>query len=104
MNKVLAVLIAGFFAVGAYAQQPKSAEIDPTGKGKSVDRAEMKKENKPAGQVKAAGGDTVTNAQTNAITPIPKAAEDRRASRDTRRPDKKTGGKKPVPVQGGTPY
>ena len=33
MNKVLAVLIAGFFAIGAYAQQPKSAEIDPTGKG-----------------------------------------------------------------------
>lgn len=102
MNKVLAVLIAGFFAVGAYAQ-PKPPEVDATGKGKAVDRAEMKKDAKPAGQVKLPVGDTDKAAEAVGATPITKKAADRRATRDERRPDKKTGEKRAVPVQGGTP-
>ena len=61
MNKVLAVLIAGFFAVGAYAQQPKPAELDPTAKGKSADKAEVNKATR-AGR-KAAGPVKNTNSR-----------------------------------------
>ena len=104
MNKVLAVMIAGLFAAGAYAAEPASAESDATGKGKAVDRAEMKKDSKAAGQVKAPGGDTAKVSEgSGGATDINKKAQDRRDSRDARRPDKKTGGKKAVPVQGGTP-
>jgi hypothetical protein len=37
MSKVLAVMIAGLFAVGAYAQT-KPAEVDPTGKARRDSR------------------------------------------------------------------
>jgi hypothetical protein len=102
MSKVLAVMIAGLFAVGAYAQT-KPAEVDPTAKGKAAERAEAKKDARPAGQVKAPGGDQGKVAEgSGGVTEINKAAQARRDSRDTRRPAK-DGGKKPVPAQGATP-
>ena len=110
MNKVLAVLIAGLFAAGAYAAEPASAEADAAAanKGKAVDRAEMKKQGKPAGMVKTTPpGDTGKVAEGSGTGTTPTAADaaaqKRRDTRDERRPDKKTGGKKAVPVQGGTP-
>jgi hypothetical protein len=105
MSKILAVMIAGLFAVGAYAQ-PKPAEVDATGKGKSVDKAEMKKEAKPAGKVQESKDDTTKVSEGSKTgTDVNKAAdagEARQKTRDARRPAK-TGGKKPVPVPGGTP-
>lgn len=104
MSKVLAVMIAGLFAVGAYAQT-KPAEVDPTGKGKAAERAEAKKDARPAGQVKAPGGDQSKVSEGSGgvtETGADKAAQARRDTRDTRRPAK-GGGKKPVPAQGTTP-
>ena len=104
MSKVLAVMIAGLFAAGAFAQS-KSSEVDPTAQGKPGAAAEARKESRPAGQVKAPGGDQSKVSEGSGgvtATGADKAAQTRRDSRDTRRPSK-TGGKKPVPVQGGTP-
>ena len=104
MNKVLAVLIAGFFAVGAYAQQPKPAELDPTAKGKSADKAEVNKatraEKKP-GPVKTqtAGGQNKVSESTGGVAPSKSvdAGEARAKTRNDRR------GYKAPPPQGGTP-
>jgi hypothetical protein len=57
MSKVLAVMIAGLFAAGAYAQATKPGELDPTAQGKSAAKAEAKVAARPAGMVKAPGGD-----------------------------------------------
>ena len=104
MKKVLAVMIAGLFAAAAFAQtQP--GEINPQGQGKAADRAEARKAARPAGQVKEAGGDQKNVAEGSGgvtKTGADKAAQARRDTRDQRRPAK-GGGKKPVPVQGGTP-
>ena len=107
MSKVLAVMIAGLFAAGAYAQNPAGSapEQGALPKGKQIDRAEARKDSRPAGQVKAPGGDQGKVAEGSGgvtATGADKAAQARRDSRDTRRPAK-SGGKKPVPVQGGTP-
>ncbi|RZL86368.1 MAG: cell envelope biogenesis protein TolA [Variovorax sp.] len=105
MSKVLAVMIAGLFAAGAFAQ-PKSSEVDPTAQGKPGAAAEAKKDARPAGQVKAPGGDQSKVSEGSGgvtATGADKGAQARRDTRDARRPDKKTGGKKAVPVQGGTP-
>ena len=53
MSKVLAVMIAGLFAAGAFAQT-KPSEVDPTAQGKPAAKAEAKVQARPAGQVKAA--------------------------------------------------
>jgi hypothetical protein len=104
MSKVLAVMMAGLFATAAFAQtQP--AEINPQGQGKAAERAETKKASRPAGQVKAPGGDQSKVAEGSGgvtATGADKAAQARRDTRDARRPAK-GGGKKPVPAQGGTP-
>jgi hypothetical protein len=103
MSKLLAALIAGLFAVGAYAQ-PKPAEIDPTGKGKAADRAEMKKEARPAGMVKAPAGDAAKTPEGGAIgtDKAAVAGEKRAETRDTRRRNK-DGSIKRKSTQGGTP-
>ncbi|BEP57041.1 MULTISPECIES: cell envelope biogenesis protein TolA [unclassified Variovorax] len=104
MSKIFATAIAGLFTVGAYAQT-NPAEIDPTGKGKAVDRAEARKSAQPASQVKATGGDQATVAEGSGGVTASKAldaGEARKQTRDARRPAK-SGGKKPVPIQGGTP-
>ncbi|HSV58032.1 MAG TPA: cell envelope biogenesis protein TolA [Variovorax sp.] len=100
MSKVLAVMIAGMFAVGAYAQNPsgQSAEQGNTN-SKSQQRADAKKASKPQGQVKAAGGDTLKTPEGGAIGADKAAAsgEARKDTRDTRKPGRaKT-------TQGGTP-
>lgn len=103
MSKLLAVLIAGLFAAGAYAQ-PKPPELDPTGKGKAAERAEMKKDARPAGQVAAPAGDIAKTPEGGAIG-SDKAAmsgEKRAETRDTRRRNK-DGSLKRRSTQGGTP-
>jgi hypothetical protein len=103
MSKILAVLIAGLFAAGAYAQT-KPAEQDPTAKGKAADRAEMKKDAKPAGLVKAPAGDAAKTPEGGAIgtDKAAVAGEKRAETRDTRR-RAKDGSVKKKTTQGGTP-
>ncbi len=104
MNKVLAVLIAGLFAAGAYAQT-KPAELDPTAKGKPAAAAEAKVAARPAGQVKAAGGDQAKVAEGSGGVTASKAVdagEARAETRDQRRRNK-DGSVKRRTMQGGTP-
>lgn len=103
MSKILAVLIAGLFAAGAYAQT-KPAEVDPTGKGKAAERAEAKKDAKPAGQVKATPGDAAKTPEGGAVgtDKAALAGEKRAETRDTRR-RAKDGSVKRKSTQGGTP-
>ena len=60
MSKILALMIAGLFAAGAYAQGAKeiAQEKGPETDSKAQQRAEMKKEAKPAGKVVLPMGDT----------------------------------------------
>jgi hypothetical protein len=105
MNKVLAVLIAGLFAAGAYAQETKPAELDPTAMGKPAAAAEAKVDARPAGQVKPMGGDMKTTAEGSGGVLTGKAAtaaEKRRSTRNARRHNK-DGSVKRQPVQGATP-
>ena len=104
MSKVLAVMIAGLFAAGAYAQATKPGELDPTAQGKSAEKAEAKVAARPAGMVKAPGGDAPMNAEGGAIGTGKAAAagEDRAKTRDARRRNK-DGSLKARSTQGGTP-
>ena len=104
MTKTLSVLLAGFFAVGAYAQPtPPGVPVPPNTPGYASDKAtqagEMRKDRRPAVGVKAPGGDEPKAPEGGAIG-TDKAAiagEARAETRDTRRP-----GKRPS-TQGGTP-
>jgi len=101
MSKVLAVMIAGLFAVGAYAQNPagtSSVQGNATN-SKPQQRAEAKKDSKAAGQVKAPGGDAPKSAEGGAVgsDKAAVAGEARKDTRDQRRPGKKK------TTQGGTP-
>ncbi len=101
MSKVLAVMIAGLFAAGAYAQNPAgtSAEQGNATNSKSQQRAEARKASKAQGQVKPAGGDTLKTSEGGAIggDKASAAGEARKDTRDTRKPGRaKT-------TQGGTP-
>jgi len=101
MSKILAVMVAGLFAAGAYAQNPAGAtsEQAPVTNSKSQMRADAKVAAKPAGKVKAAGGDEGKSAEGGAIgtDKAAVAGEKRAETRDARRPGhKKT-------TQGGTP-
>ena len=59
MSKVLAVMIAGLFAAGAYAQNPAGQTAEQGNLNtKSQQRAEARKNAKPQGQVRKSGGDT----------------------------------------------
>jgi hypothetical protein len=104
MTKTLSILLAGLFAAGAYAQPtPPGVPVPPNTPGFASDKptqaGEMRKDRRPAGLVKAPGGDEPRVAEGGAIG-TDKAAiagEARAETRDTRRP-----GKRPS-TQGGTP-
>ena len=104
MNKVLAAMIAGLFAVGAHAQSTSQEAVPPTNT-KPQQRAEMKKDAKPAGKVSTGSPEpkVAENSGTGTTpTAADKVAQKRRDDRDVRRAAK-DGSKKPVPKQGGTP-
>lgn len=106
MNKVFALLIAGGFAAAgvAHAQSnPPGAPVPPNtpgiATGKAERAAEAKKSTRPAGQVRAPGGDESKTPEGGAIGTdrAAVAGEARAETRDERRPGKaKT-------MQGGTP-
>jgi hypothetical protein len=106
MSKILAVMIAGLFAAGAYAQNPAGTtpEQGNATNSKSQQRAETKKAAKPAGQVKAAAGDEAKTPEGGAIGADKAAAsgEKRASTRDQRRRNK-DGSVKRKSTQGGTP-
>ncbi len=104
MKKYLAVLVAGLFAAGAYAQSnPPGAAVPPAtpgvATGKSERAGEARKEMRPQVGVRAPGGDQPKAPEGGAIgTDRAAIAGERRAdTRDTRRPNKAK------PVQGTTP-
>ena len=104
MNKALAVLIAGLFAAGAYAQTA-TAEKAPVTNTKPQARAEAKVASKPAGQVKAGAGGDINKVPEGGAIGTDKAAvagEKRAETRDTRRTNK-DGSVKHKSTQGGTP-
>jgi hypothetical protein len=107
MNKALAVMIAGLFAAGAYAQNPPgaAAEQAPVTNTKSQARADAKVAAKPAGQVKTGAGGDINKTPEGGAIGTDKAAmagEKRAETRDARRPAK-NGGVKAKSMQGGTP-
>jgi hypothetical protein len=67
MSKILAVMIAGLFAAGAYAQNPKgaSSEQQPVFNTKPQERAQAKDNAKPQGVVKQQSGDRSTSPEIN---------------------------------------
>lgn len=104
MSKVLAVMIASLFAVGAYAQS-KSGELDPTAQGKPAARAEARVEARGEGQVKAPGGDQSKVSEGSGGVTAGKSVdsgEARKQTRDQRRRNK-DGSMKRRSTQGGTP-
>lgn len=100
MSKVLAVMIAGLFAAGAYAQNPAGQTAEQGNLNtKSQQRAEARKAAKPQGQVRKTGGDTVTSSESAVVgnDKATAAGEARKSTRDQRKPGRaKT-------TQGGTP-
>ncbi|MDB5730383.1 MAG: hypothetical protein JWQ03_278 [Variovorax sp.] len=98
MSKILAAMIAGLFAVGAYAQTP-SEEIKVQTESKPQQRAETRKDAKAAGHVAQAAGDTGRSTEASgAVTDKANVAgEARRSTRDQRRPNRRKS------TQGGTP-
>ncbi|MDZ4361237.1 MAG: cell envelope biogenesis protein TolA [Variovorax sp.] len=106
MSKLLAVMIAGLFAAGAYAQNPAGTtpeQGNATG-SKPQARAEAKKEAKPAGQVAPAAGDIAKTPEGGAFgaDKAGVAGEKRAKTRDDRRRNK-DGSVKRKATQGGTP-
>ena len=69
MSKILAVMIAGLFAAGAYAQNPTGTthEQGNATNSKPQARAEAKKEANPAGKVAAPAGDIAKTPEGCAI-------------------------------------
>ena len=69
MSKLLAVMIAGLFTAGAYAQNPAgaSSEQQPVLNSKSQNRAQTKEEARPQGMVKKPVGDEANNAEVNPV-------------------------------------
>jgi hypothetical protein len=107
MNKALAVMIAGLFAAGAYAQNPPgaSAEQSAVTNTKPQARADAKVASKPAGQVKAGAGGDINKTPEGGAIGTDKAAvagEKRAETRDNRR-RAKDGSVKRKSTQGGTP-
>lgn len=69
MSKLLAVMIAGLFTAGAYAQNPAgaSSEQQPVMNSKAQNRAQTKEEARPQGMVKKPMGDEANNAEVNPV-------------------------------------
>jgi hypothetical protein len=104
MSKVLAVMIAGLFAVGAYAQGKESAqEAAPPTNTKPQVKAQAKVDSKAPG-VKMQAGDETKTPEGGAVgtDKAAGAGEKRAMSRDTRRRNK-DGSLKRRSTQGGTP-
>ena len=103
MSKVLAVMIVGLFAAGAYAQGSTSQEAQPQLNTKPQVKAQAKVESKAPG-VKAQGGDEVKTPEGGAVgaDKAAVAGEKRASTRDTRRRNK-DGSLKRRSTQGGTP-
>ncbi|MBC7734705.1 MULTISPECIES: cell envelope biogenesis protein TolA [unclassified Variovorax] len=104
MTKTLSILLAGLFAAGAYAQPtPPGVPVPPNTPGYATDKStqagEMRKDRRPAGMLKAPGGDEPKAPEGGAIgtDKAAVAGEARAETRDQRRP-----GKRPS-TQGGTP-
>ena len=106
MNKILAVMIAGLFAAGAYAQNPagKLPEQGALPSGKAVDAAQAKVATRPAGVVAPAGGDINKLPEGGAVgtDKAAMAGEKRADTRDNRRRNK-DGSIKKKTAQGATP-
>lgn len=107
MSKVLAVMMAGLFAAGAYAQNPAgtSSEQQPITNSKPQQRAVERRAAKPQGEVRPQGGDTPNTAEgSGGLTQnrATAAAQKRTATRDDRRRNKDGSVRKMNP-QGGTP-
>jgi hypothetical protein len=106
MSKLLAALVAGLFAMGAYAQNPNgtSAEQGNATNSAGQHKAQAKVESKPQGAVKQAGGDTLKTPEGGAA-PSGKAVdagEKRQSTRDARY-QKRKGKVARKSTQGGTP-
>jgi hypothetical protein len=106
MSKILAVMIAGLFAAGAYAQNPTGAtpeQGNATGSKPQV-RAEARKESRPAGQVAPPAGDIAKTPEggTFGADKAAVAGEKRAETRDDRRRNK-DGSVKRKSTQGSTP-
>jgi hypothetical protein len=103
MSKVLAVMMAGLFAVGAYAQGT-SQEAAPQTNTKPQQRAQERRATKPQGQVRPQGGDTPQNVEESGLTSskATQAGQARADTRSDRRRDKQGNVRKMNP-QGGTP-
>lgn len=101
MSKVLAVMVAGLFAAGAYAQNPPgtSQEQAPITNTKPQQRAEARVDARPQGKVAPTGGDTTRSAELapGATGKPAAAAANRKNVRNQRHPNRTAHG------QGGTP-
>ncbi|MEJ8845657.1 cell envelope biogenesis protein TolA [Variovorax rhizosphaerae] len=101
MKKVFAIMIAGLFAAGAYAQNPagSSSQQQVITDSKPQQKAQEKADAKPQGQVKMPVGDSMNSANTNAVgrDKAAVAGQARAKKRHDRHPKRK------APKQGGTP-
>ncbi len=106
MSKVLAVMIAGLFAAGAYAQNPQgtSGEQANVTNTKPQQKAEAKVDRRPAGEVRKVGGDELKSPELTGMdnSKAAVAGENRAKTRDNRRRNK-DGTIKRKSMQGGTP-
>lgn len=104
MSKVLAVMMAGLFAAGAYAQGTSQEAAPPTNT-KSQQRAQERRADRPQGQVRPQAGDTANTAEGSgglSQNRATVAGEKRAATRSDRRRNKDGSVRKANP-QGGTP-
>jgi hypothetical protein len=101
MSKILAAMIAGLFAAGAYAQNPPgaSSQEQVITNSKSQDKAQAKADARGQGKVKKMGGDEVNSPQNDAIGTGKSAAagQAKVQSRDAKHPNRKAA------PNGGTP-
>lgn len=104
MSKILALMIAGLFAAGAYAQGAKeiAQEKGPETDSKPQQRAEMKKDAKPAGMIKESPMPKTAEGGAIGTDKAAVAGEKRAETRDDRRRNK-DGSIKKKSTQGGTP-
>lgn|SRR5437899_8388 len=106
MSKVLAVMMAGLFAAGAFAQGAStSQEAAPPTNTKPQQRAQERRATKPQGEVRPAGGDQKASSDaTGGVVPstATAAGQARADTRSDRRRDKHGNVRKMNP-QGGTP-
>ena len=104
MSKVLAVMMAGLFAAGAFAQGT-SQEAAPQTNTKPQQRAQERRATKPQGEVRPQGGDTPKTAEGSGGLTQSRATEAGQARASTRsdRRRNKDGSVRKMNPQGGTP-